>query len=101
MRFDFLNDTANDILEICERAQKKKDAYVKKLGRKVSKKEDDKLTEKFVQEEYLAYIESQNKEQEQVKKRNSMEYPDINKEYEYDSLEFDELQDMLDDDDDF
>ena len=101
MRFDFLNDTANDILEICERAQKKKDAYVKKLGRKVSKKEDDKLTEKFVQEEYLAYIESQNKEQEQAKKRNSMEYPDINKDYEYDSLEFDELQDMLDDDDDF
>ena len=100
MRFDFLNDTANDILEICERAQKKKDAYVKKLGRKVSKKEDDKLTEKFVQEEYLAYIESQNKEQEQAEK-NTMEYPDINKDYEYDSLEFDELQDMLDDDDDF
>ena len=51
MRFEFLNDTANDILEICERAQKKKDAYVKKLGRKVSKKEDVELTEKFVQEE--------------------------------------------------
>ena len=103
MRFDFLNDTANDMLELCQRAKDKKENYIKSLGRKVSKKEDDELTEKFVQEEYLAYLESKQQiEEDEEQENDPMEYPDITKDYPADSLEFDELQDMLDDDlDDF
>ena len=32
MRFDFLCDEANDVIEICERAGAKADEYVKILG---------------------------------------------------------------------
>lgn len=98
MRFDFLNDNANDILEICEKARIKKEKYIKSLGKKITKKEDEELTEKFVNEELQTYIK-QRQEQEKPKTKNKMDYPDINEDYESDSLEFDELQDMLDDDD--
>ena len=38
VKFDFLSDTANSILEVCERARIKKEAYIKSLNRKISKK---------------------------------------------------------------
>lgn len=100
MRFEFLNEEANDILEICKRAEKKKDDYIKTLGRTVSKKEEEALSEKFIREEYLKYLENvKNKiEQEKTSKKNIMDYPDINEDYDYDSLEFDEIQDLLDED---
>lgn len=91
MRFDFLNDTANDLLEIYEKAQLRKKQYIKTLRKKISKKEDEQLSERFFLEEYNKFLEQSNQ-------KNNMPYPDITEDYKTGSLEFDELQDMLEDD---
>lgn len=99
VKFDFLSDTANSILEVCERARIKKEAYIKSLNRKISKKEDKQLTDQFIQEEYVLYL--QNPEEYQRKDSELKQddaYPDVKEDYNYDSLEFDELQDLLDED---
>ena len=96
MRFDFLCDEANDVIEICERAGAKADEYVKSLGRKVPKKEYDEITYKFLEEEYYAYrngFQNQNEQGEEEPKRNIQQKSD-----EIDDLEFDEINDILDED---
>ena len=92
----FLCDEANDVIEICERTGAKADEYVKSLGRKVPKKEYDEITYKFLEEEYYAYIngfQNQNEQVDEELKRNVQHKSD-----EIDDLEFDEINDILDED---
>lgn len=99
MRFDFLCDEANDVIEICERAGAKADEYVKSLGRKVPKKEYDEITSKFLEEEYYAYLNSFQNQKEQVKEESKQDIQKFQHEQdEIDDLEFDEINDILDED---
>ena len=129
MRFDFLNDTANDILDMCERINTNKQNYINTLNRKLTKKENKYLNTWFSLIEYLKYQKQNNqinlpltfetikpiyleylKKEKMVvdkkvenliaelKQKDGFIYPDINEDYKHDSLEFDEIQDLLDED---
>ena len=89
MKKDIISKETIELLAIYAKAKAKKEQYVKTLGKKISKKEDEELLDKFFEEEYNAYLQ-------QLKQKNGVVYPDINEDFEYDSTEFDELQDMLD-----
>jgi len=129
MRFDFLSDTANDILDMCENIDNNKQNYVNTLNRKLTKKENRCLDYWFTLIEYLKYQKQNNQTDlpltfenikpiyldylkenkvvvdkkvenliDELKQKDGYIYPDVNKDYEYNTLEFDEIQDLLDED---
>lgn len=99
MGFDFLSNEVNEVLEICEKAQKKLNDYIAQSGKSFSNKERDALSEKFVREE-LAEYQKKNKVNisfNQVTKTLSSEQ-EIDEE-EIDDLELDEMMDVWDEED--
>lgn len=101
MGFDFLSNEVNDVLEICEKAQKKVDDYIAQLGKPISNKEKDALAEKFVREE-LDEFQKKNKVNisfNQVTETLDSEQIIDEDENEFDDLELDEMMDVWDEED--
>ena len=91
---DFLNDDVKDILTICNKAQAKLEEYKKGLKKKLSKKEEDVLAEKFVQEELEKFRQSKSVKNISNKKQIDKSLPKNVEEM--DDLEFDEMNDVWD-----
>jgi len=91
---DFLKDDVKDILAICNKAQVKFEEYKKGLKKKLTKKEEDTLAEKFVQEELDKYMQSKN--EKTVSNKKQINEPSLADFYEMDDLEFDEMNDIWD-----
>ena len=57
MKKDIISKETIELLAIYAKAKAKKEQYVKTLGKKISKKEDEELLDKFFEEEYNAYLQ--------------------------------------------
>lgn len=98
---DFLKDDVKDILAICNKAQVKLEEYKKGLKKKLTKKEEDTLAEKFVQEELERHRQTKN--DKTISNKIEIKEPSFEDFYEKDDLEFDEMNDVWDemDEDDY
>lgn len=101
MGFDFLSDDANLILDICTRAERKKEEYLKTLNYKPRKKEMDEITERFVIEELQLIKASPKNKNRKTQICDAVDFFDDidNEDDEFDDLELDEMMDVWDEDD--
>lgn len=96
MGFDFLTDDANLVLDVCTRAEKKKEEYIKTLKHKPNKKELEDIEERFVLEELKLLNQNKYNKNRIVKEKDAVDCFENKSEDEFDDLELDEMMDVWD-----